>query len=66
MGDKMRATGNKMARATHTDRDTRQNARDESRNDTHAMGASGTDARDDSGRRQRMDSAYDNWKSKER
>lgn len=66
IGDKMRSAGNKLAHATHTDKQAGTTRRsDESRagSDTRTMGAAGSDTGSDSGRRQRMDNAYDNWKS---
>lgn len=56
MGDKMRATGNRIAKATRTDKP--------AGDDTRSMGAPGADQQDQ-GRRARMDEAYDNWKSKQ-
>ena len=53
MGDKMRAAGHKLARATHTDK--------ASRDDTRAMGAPS----EDSARRARMDDAYANYQKKQ-
>lgn len=55
MGDKIRNTGDRIARKTGTD----------NKSDTRSMGAAGSDAAD-SGRRARMDEAYDNWKSRQK
>jgi hypothetical protein len=60
MGDKMRGTGSKMARATHTPDPNGTAARD---NDTRSMGAAREDMHD-SGRQGRMDDAYNNWHNK--
>jgi hypothetical protein len=60
IGDKMRGTGSKMARATHTPDPNRTAARD---NDTRSMGA-GREDMHDSGRQGRMDDAYNNWHNK--
>lgn len=63
MGDKIRHTGERLGQKLGTDKD--------SRHDTRAMGASGSDrAQDqtqvqDQGRRQRMDDAYANWRDKQ-
>ena len=57
----IRNAGHKIANATRpaTHSDRHADLRDD---DTHRMGATGTD----SGRRARMDSAYENWKQKHR
>ena len=57
MGDKMRSAGHKVAKATHTDKS--------ASDDTRSMGAAGADQRDVA-RRNRMDEAYANWKSKQK
>jgi hypothetical protein len=59
MGDKIRHTGERLGQKLGTDKD--------SRHDTRAMGASGSeDAQaQDQGRRQRMDDAYANWRGKQ-
>lgn len=59
MGDKIRHTGERLGQKLGTDKD--------SRHDTRAMGASGSEqAQDqDQGRRQRMDEAYANWRGKQ-
>lgn len=54
MGDKLRA-------ATHTDKDRTESA---PRNDTRAMGASGSDTHDGS-RQRRMDEAYQNYRNQQ-
>lgn len=57
MGDKIRHTGERLGQKLGTDKD--------SRHDTRAMGASGSDEAQDQGRRQRMDEAYANWRGKQ-
>ncbi|HEY0886854.1 MAG TPA: hypothetical protein VGE20_16305 [Ramlibacter sp.] len=57
MGDKIRNTGERLGQKLGTDKD--------SRDDTRAMGASGSDEAQDQGRRQRMDDAYANWRGKQ-
>jgi len=60
LGDKI---GNKIGNAT-TGKD-KSKTRTAAKNDTRSMGAAGTDTQD-SGRQQRMDDAYANWKSKQK
>jgi hypothetical protein len=63
-GDATRNLGHRIARATHTDRNTT-TATDESRqSDTRAMGAAGSD-NVDRGRRARMDESYANWQKRQ-
>jgi hypothetical protein len=59
IGDKIRNTGNRLARATHTDKD--------GRADTRTMGAGPApdSERGDAARRQRMDDAYGNYRAKQ-
>ncbi len=67
VGEKIRNTGNRVARATGTDRPGPNNAStsNNSSEDNRAMGAARSDAQDVS-RRDRMDDAYDNWRAKQR
>lgn len=57
MGDKIRHTGERLGQKLGTGQD--------SRDDSRAMGASGSDEAQDPGRRQRMDEAYANWRGKQ-
>lgn len=57
MGDKMRSAGQKVGKATGTDK--------AARDDTRSMGAAGADQQD-AARRNRMDEAYSNWKSRQK
>lgn len=59
MGDKIRNTGERLGQKLGTDKD--------SRDDTRAMGASGSQQAqaEDQGRRQRMDEAYANWRDQQ-
>lgn len=56
-GDKIRGTGERLGQKLGTDKD--------SRDDSRAMGASGSDQAQDPGRRQRMDEAYANWREQQ-
>jgi len=68
LGEKMRHGLHRLGDKLHAknDKDGQHHANNaHHRNDTRAMGASGSDSHADSGRRQRMDDAYANWRARQ-
>jgi hypothetical protein len=66
LGEKMRHGMHRLGDKLHANgKDSGHHARNHHRNDTRAMGAPGSDSRADSGRQQRMDDAYANWRARQ-